>query len=435
MILNGTYKDYEYNNTQWFLLRTDLGEERDASVIFTYGFRLKGQLDYARLERAVQRLVDENEIFRLTCVEKDGKYYQRVFEKGIFKLVVDEAEGNTEEERYKNAEDKAWAIARTPMNIFEEGMFEVSLKKISDEDHILVVTLHHAIIDGKSGVDTITQILRYYADETAKKDEITATFIEFLEDEKAFLDTDAGKKQLAYWESELGGYKPITLPMPEVIENFNSADVPKSMLDKKGLDALATQEKTSMFNILLTAYHVALTKVYGVSDTMIGFSCANRLKKKYLNTIGYLSRAVQNRLIVNDDDTLIDLLRYNTKKISENIVNQRTAHLNQNDDSQFFITISDFAAKKKDETIETPIDVLFKALQVNGVKPEVLDFSIPRKLEFLTLAIQFTDELVIPVTLGDTQIFERKTLIAISETLKNVINAFINNPHVAVKDI
>lgn len=437
-----SFKDYPLLNTQWFMLKPELNENRDASLNVATGLRIRGKLDYSKVENAIQKLVDYNEIFRTVCVNNNGEYMQRVFDEAKYDLIFVDANGETDEERTNSAMESAWKFVKTPMDLFNDSMLHFSVHKISEEDHILLFVIHHLILDGKGYVDIVQQFFKYYANGNAGKEEGTATFLEFMLDENAYLESEAGQKEIAYWEKELEGYKPIDLPEPKVKEAFNSAEVGTCIFDKIALDEFVEDKNTSVFNVMITAYHIALTKVYGVSDTMIGFSGANRLKKKYINTIGYLSRAVQNRLVVNDDDVVGALLDANIKKVSENVGKQRSAHLNQNDDSQFFITIPNYIAKKRadrekatSDTVSTTTDYITKGLQAIGMSVEMLDFSIPRKLDYLTLFVIEKGENAVAMMLGDTEIYDREHITAIRDAFYKAVQAIITTPELTVGEV
>lgn len=445
MRFSGGYKDYPLSNTQFFILKEELVENRGPSMNVATGLRVRGNLDYSKVERAVQKLVDYNEIFRAIYIENNGIHMQRVFDKGTYELMVCEADGDTEEAREKNAMESAWNIVKTPMDIYNDSMLHFSIHKISEENHILLFVIHHLILDGKGYIDVVQQFFKYYANENAEKDESTASFIEFLEEENAYLETDAGKKELAYWEKELVGYKPVVFPETTLKEVFNSAEVATCLFDKVQLENFVEDEKTSVFNVMITAYHIAISQVYGVNDTVIGFSCANRLKKKYINTIGYLSRAVQNRLIVDDDCVIGDLFNKNIKKVSENITCQRTAHLNQNDDSQFFITIPNFVTRKRADrekgrsagsgTTATAQDYITKGLQLGEMCIEMMDFSLPRKFEFMTLCVTEKGENAIAMFLCDTEVHDREHLSALRDAFYKAVQAIITTPELTVGEV
>ena len=65
----------------------------------TVALRIKGKLDFCRLEKAIQKVIDENDALRFVFhVEENGEVYQQVLDKYQYTLDVRNAEGSTAEE-------------------------------------------------------------------------------------------------------------------------------------------------------------------------------------------------------------------------------------------------------------------------------------------------------------------------------------------------
>ena len=182
---------------------------------------------------------------------------------------------------------------------------------------------------------------------------------------------------------------------------------------KANVDKAAQQNKTSNFNVMLLSYHIALSQILEQNDTVIGFSCANRLKKKYYKTIGYLSRAVQHRLTVSDDDKLSDLIAVSVKKFTENMANQQTSHYNDN--SQFYITHATYQKK----------DSLAKPLYI----------PVKRVLTFLLMAV-FEEGSDISIKFaGDNNMFTKEFLAEFTKYIECTVELLAETPDATIDDV
>ena len=379
-------------------------------------FRFSFNVDSERMEKAIQRLFDENDALRLILVKKDGEYFQRVVEDYNFTLETDDLTSLPEDGRYDAAVAKASDLLNTEIDYYNELSAKFHLIKLGDEDFMLVIVAHHWIGDGSTLALIISEIMKYYNDPSAAKEE-AASFIDFVKYEYDFVDSEKGRKQLAYWKEELDGYKQLDL------SNAAAGDpaVPSDQFAKAGrteLDAAAKRFSTSQFNVMLTAYHVALTKILGQSDTIVGFSCANRLSKRFFRTIGYLSRAVQHRLIVHDSDRLCDLLETSKEKSSKNIANQQTSHYNDN--SQFYISYQNFSVNGN---------------KGFGEKVKAVQIPVKRVLDFFTMLVFENENDLNLMFAGDENKFTSDFIKRLMAYCMTTIKLLSEKPEVTVGEI
>ncbi|MBQ3566906.1 MAG: hypothetical protein IJA12_06980, partial [Oscillospiraceae bacterium] len=219
-----------------------------------------------------------------------------------------------------------------------------------------------------------------------------------------------------YWKDELKEYKKINLELAGKGVSASAEDQFMQFETKK-LNKIARKFKTSQFNVMLFVYHIILSDLLKTNDTIVGFSCANRLNKEFYKTIGYLSRAVQHRMIINDTDKLSDLLEISKVKCNENLANQQTSHYNDN--SQFYISFQNFISKKKqEESILVPIKIPVK---------RVLDF-------FTMIVFEKSDELTLMLN-GDEDIFSSDFINSLKKYLYVVVDMLYENPEASVANV
>ncbi|MCF5295589.1 non-ribosomal peptide synthetase, partial [Pseudomonas syringae] len=131
----------------WFLAQLDGGS---AAYHIPAGLRLRGSLDQVALKRALDRIVARHEALRTTFVqEQDQDPLQCIAPADIgFSLQLQVLTGQAD------AEQQLLAIAAEEA---EEGFDLVNgplvrgrLVRMADDDHVLLVTMHHIVSDGWS---------------------------------------------------------------------------------------------------------------------------------------------------------------------------------------------------------------------------------------------------------------------------------------------
>src|SRR6185436_2978742 len=122
----------------WFLDRLEPGS---ATYNIPVAWRLGGALDQAALERSLSEIVRRHEALRTTFAEVDGSPVQVVAPFGGFVLPVEDLSGLGEADR--EAARRAFDLAAGPL-------FRAALLRLGDEDHVLLLSMHHIVSDGWS---------------------------------------------------------------------------------------------------------------------------------------------------------------------------------------------------------------------------------------------------------------------------------------------
>lgn len=389
--------------------------KKDGNMNLGNAIRLTFSVDYDRMEKSIQRVLDENDALTLILVKENGKYLQQVVTEYEFHLDTVDAEGADINERLQNAIENATAFLGQEIDYYQDISIRFRLIKLAEDDFLFVFVANHWIGDGSTFNLMIEQIFKYYEDLDAPREE-KASFIDFVKYECDFVASEKGQKQLAYWRKELDGYKQLNLE-PAGKGQPASAKDQFAQFESEKLNHIAQEFKTSQFNVMLLAYHIILSDLIGVDDTVIGFSCANRLKKQFYKTIGYLSRAVQHRLIVHNTDKLSELLEISKTKCNENLLNQQTSHYNDN--SQFYISYQNFVVGKKNENNK------FVSVKI----------PVKRVLNFFTMLVFENEEGLTLVMNGNENMFSADFIALFKKYLSIIVDMMYENPDVLVEDV
>lgn len=304
-------------------------------------YRIRAKIDPDRLEKCIRHVYDENPMTRIIAVDKgDGHYMQKIITNYTFNLDVIEAEGETEQDKYDFGVKYATEIMQSYLDPFTGISNRIFLIKLNDDDFFFTIVTHHWIGDGASLGAIFTSIFRYYVDLDAPA--IPAgSFIEYINEEREFKNSDAGKKQLEYWAKEFEGYEKVDLANKiSVIGNDHSNVDRKYIVDIRKVEEISKTNKTSNFQVILLAYHIGLSMITGVNDISIGATSACRTSK-YMTTVGFFAHSAFHRLKVNDSDNLAELLKNSVKIHSKAMANIRTS-FDYYDNLQFNIAYQNY---------------------------------------------------------------------------------------------
>ncbi len=168
--------------------------------------------------------------------------------------------------------------------------------KLSDDQHILLINLHHIVFDGWSVQVLQQEIASIYAafsnGQPSPLPELPIQYTDFAHWQRQQLDDAALQPHLRYWKSRLGGVLPILeLPTDRARlphSTFQGAQhtilLPKSLsYDLKGL---SQESGATLFMTLLAAFQTLLYRYTGQTDIIVGTPIAGRDRLETESLIG-----------------------------------------------------------------------------------------------------------------------------------------------------
>lgn len=282
------------------------------------GMSIIGNIDMERLENAIQKLYDNNDSFRIKFFEKEGALYQRVLRKYKHEFKILETKGSSKEERYEYAKNKAIEEMKRPIDIFKEELFRVMLFEVEKDEHFLAFIADHSIFDGGSMPNVINQFFDFYNNPQKPADNENY-YVEYVNELNEYLNSEKAEEARKYWDEKLSKAINIKLPKPDPGEDRESKDFLINAYNLERLEKLAKLHKTSVANMLLLAFQLAVANKFKTSNGLVTFTYANRIKDKLKNMIGPLVRTLANVCEINETDTFEDAIRSSLRQASRDI--------------------------------------------------------------------------------------------------------------------
>ncbi|HET7234234.1 MAG TPA: amino acid adenylation domain-containing protein, partial [Longimicrobium sp.] len=297
----------------WFLeLMGDLGDTYHIPA----RLRLGGELDRQALRRALDAIVARHEALRTTFVEVEGQPVQRIAPPGGFRLVEHDLGGHSgaaAELRRLATEE-----ARAPIDLARGPLIRGRLIRLAEDDHVLLVTMHHIVSDGWSmGVFTRELSALYGAFRGGAPDPLPPLPIQYADYaawQRHWVDGEVLRQQADYWKAALAG-APALLELPTdrsrpARQNHAGATVGIDLGEEltAGLKALGQRRGTTLFMTLLAAWAVVLSRLSGEEDVVIGTPTANRGRAEIEGLIGFFVNTLALRVGLSGSPTVAEVL-------------------------------------------------------------------------------------------------------------------------------
>jgi amino acid adenylation domain-containing protein len=280
---------------------------------------LRGPVDVEAMRRAVQELVRRHETLRTSLPERDGVPVQRIAPPGPVDLPFADLSPLSPEARAAEANRLAERSANDSFDLEAGPLFRVSLVRITDDDHLLLVNLHHAIGDGWSLRVLLEELSAlhdaYRRGEPSPLPPLPVQYADYAAWQRAWLRGPVLDAQLGYWRERLAGAPPMLRlptdrPRPEV-QGHRGASV---ALELTGDDAtrvadLARREGATLFMVLLAAFGAVLARWSGQDEVVVGTPIAGRTRPELEGLIGLFLNSLALRTDLSGEPTFTELLR------------------------------------------------------------------------------------------------------------------------------
>ncbi|MBB1154502.1 non-ribosomal peptide synthetase [Amycolatopsis dendrobii] len=291
----------------WFLDRLDPG-----SPVYHVPtvLRLSGPLDVEALRRAFATISTRHAALRTVFRERDGVPEQVVTENGFSFTVRSAGEDSVAPE--------AAAEIRVPFDLTAGPLARVLLLRTAEDQHVLVVTLHHAIADGWSVSLLLDELAESYRAELAGSEPdlppLPMQYADFVRWQREHLDGPEGVELLREWADRLrGAPELITLPTdrPRPATAAYGGGIHEFRFPPALTEAVRTLADTSgatVFMTVLAAYHALLARYSGQDDVVVGTVVGQRSQVDTERLIGFFVNTVPVRISTADDPTFAELL-------------------------------------------------------------------------------------------------------------------------------
>ena len=295
-------------------------------------FRLKGPLRVDILERSLQDIVARHEALRTVFAVQDGVPVQVIAPRVLVPLVRDDLlRVGGETERRARAETLAGDEARRRFDLAKGPLIRTRLLQRDDDEHMLLVTIHHIVADGWS-IGILTQELAALYDAHCRGTapavpELTIQCGDFAIWQEEWMRSQDLNDQIAYWKRQLAD-----LPLLEVATDrprgptqtfrgsIESILLSRSLTDE--LEALSNREKVTTFMVMLASFQILLRHLTSLEDVFVGSVFAGRPRVELESLIGMFINPIVLRTDLSGDPSFTHLLTRVRETVLTGFANQ-----------------------------------------------------------------------------------------------------------------
>jgi len=262
----------------WFI---DQLEPASSLYNINRALRLRGPLDSAKLAKAVQSIARRHEILRTTFVANEGRPAQRISPSTTLPFAFHDLLSLPAAAREAEAQQIINIESKRPFDLARGPLARVTLVRIAQDDHLLLLSIHHIIADAWALKIFFQELAAFYQDGAVSLPELEIQYADFANWQLQALAGNALDLQLAYWKQQLDGAAALDVPSdrvrPEVPSSRgarHTVSLPTAL--SQSLRDLSRQEGVTLFMTTLAAFQVLLGHYSGQSDVLVGVPVAGR---------------------------------------------------------------------------------------------------------------------------------------------------------------
>ncbi|WP_254061908.1 condensation domain-containing protein, partial [Granulicella sp. L60] len=202
---------------------------------------------------------------------------------------------------------------------FEHGpLLRGRLLRTSEDEHVLLITMHHIVSDGWSiGVlvhELSTLYSAYLRGESDPLPELSIQYVDYAVWQRKWIEGEVLQQQAAYWQTALAG-APALLELPadhpRPVQQSYAGAFAGLVLDQEltaQLRGLSRRHGTTLFMTLMAAWAALLARLSGQQEVVIGTPAANRGRAEIEDLIGFFVNTLALRIDLTSSPTVGELL-------------------------------------------------------------------------------------------------------------------------------
>jgi amino acid adenylation domain-containing protein len=299
----------------WFLSQL----QQDSAVNnLAGGVRLRGPLSVAAMGRALNEIVRRHESLRTTIKQIESEPVQIIHSPKHFPLLKIDLQSVPASQRETEAQLLITRGARQTLNLEEGPLFRATLLVLSEQEHILLLVMHHIISDGWSIGILVRELIELYSAFAAGRPsmlpELPVQYVDFAAWQREWLQGDVLDRQVSYWKEKLAGAPsllelPTDRPRPPSLTYRGARHaVAISSELAESLRQLGERQHATLFMTLLAAFQVLLFRHAGQDDIVVGVPIAGRNRPELEDSIGFFVNMLAVRTDVSGNPTFRELL-------------------------------------------------------------------------------------------------------------------------------
>ena len=422
----------------WFL---DQLEKGNPAYNIAFSVRLRGLLKETALERSLNEIVQRHEALRTTFSLVEGQPVQVIDPCLRLPLPVVDCQNLSELERQSEVRRLAIQQSQQPFDLTRGPLLRAQLLRLDQQEHILLMSMHHIISDEWSVEVFIREMAALYkafsTDRSQPLPELPIQYKDFAYWQRQWLRGEVLETQLSYWKQQLDGI-PAVLPLPAdrprpAVRTYRGSrqflELPKTLTEE--IEALSRQEGVTPFMFLLAAFQTLLYRYTGQEDIPVGSPIANRNRDEIKGAIGFFVNTLVLRANLGGNPSFRELLSRVRQVALEAYSHQDLP----------FEQLVEVLQPERDVSYTPLFQVLFtlrNPLRLEEIPDLVLS---PLKVENdttqfdLILSVEIAERGLIALFEYNTDLFDATTIARMQGHFLTLLEGIVANPQAGLSDL
>ncbi len=423
----------------WFLSQL---EPQNPLYNLSAAIRLQGQLNQSALEQTFNEILRRHEALRTNFETVEGQPVAVISPVIPLPLPLLDFSELPIARRETEVNQLVSEESRHPFDLNTDLLLRVKLLRLGEQEHILLITVHHIASDGWSiGVLVHEMSTLYQAcceeqpslrlASLTPLPELPIQYADFAAWQRQWLQGEVLASQISYWRKQLED-APALLELPTdhprpAVQTFRGATCSFTLSKalSVALNQLSQQAGSTLFMTLLAAFKILLGRYTGSEDIVVGTPIANRNRAEIEGLIGFFVNTLVLRTDLSGNPSFRELLTR---------VREVALGAYSHQDLPFEQLVEELHPQRA--LSHTPLFQVMFILQnapmsemaLSGLNLSFLKSHSGTAQFDLTLSMEETSEGLLGTFEYSTDLFEASTIERIAEHFKTLLAGIITNP-------
>ncbi|MCX4863850.1 non-ribosomal peptide synthase/polyketide synthase [Streptomyces sp. NBC_00825] len=266
--------------------------------------RIRGPLDVTALESALGALVVRHESLRTTFATVDGQGVQVIHPATPVILTAADCAPEDVDRTVRGHQG-------TPFDLSTGPLLRPLLLRTAEDEHLLVLSMHHIVTDGWSMGVLLRELGELYAGRIPA--ELPVQYADYAVWQRRTLTGPVLDEGLAYWREQLAGAPVLDLPTDRprpAVRTSNGANrrfvVPADTLAR--FSRTCEERGVTLFMGLVAAVQLVLSRHSGQHDVVVGTADSGRSQWELESQVGFFVNTLALRTRIDEAATGAELL-------------------------------------------------------------------------------------------------------------------------------
>src|SRR4051794_6537756 len=304
-----------FDTQQLLWSAAEMGDDGASAYNESLVLHLRGTLDLDALRSSIRSVVDRHEALR-TIIHEDGEA-QVILPEVKIDVTVADLTRLPQAGRDRAVDEWMRNESARPFSLTTGPLIRASVVRLTDQEQLLLITVHHIVVDGWSGGVILEELGQFYAAAREGRTLALPAATQFS-DYGRVRELRSGTAEVVandrFWRDQFAdGVPTLNLPLDRprpATRSFRGArrHLTIDAAQTRELRTFARQHGATLFMTLLSTWVVLLRRLTGAEDLVVGIPAAGRGLPDSEGVVGNCVIPMPLRIRAEGDPAFVDLL-------------------------------------------------------------------------------------------------------------------------------